>query len=185
MSSTRQSGGRPRTSDSSERDGQQGDENRVNRHEGQHSREYREEFYTTNQIEEPNNNSPGPTVPETVTLMSPAILRPSVIRHSVTGLRIPRVGSIPTTTLEMRMSAQTRRSPIPQVMSHGTENQRHGIRLNGSTVLGQSTQTTSIVDKVPPIEPYTVTRKRPTATITRAEMEERAGLGLDNTSDED
>ena len=96
-------------------------------------------------------------MPETVTPMSPAILRPSVIRHSVTGLRIPRVGSIPTTTLEMRMSAQTRRSSIPRVMRHGSENQRHGIRLNGSTVLGQSTQITSIVDMVPPIEPYTVT----------------------------
>ena len=185
MSSTRQSGGRPRTS---ERDGQQRDENRANRHQGHHSREYREEFYRTIQTEGPNNNahnSPKPTVPETVTPMSPAILRPAVIRHSVTGLRIPRVGSIPTTTLEMRMSAHTRRSPIPQEMSQVTENQRHGIRLNGSIVLGQSTQTTSIVDMAPPIEPYTVTGTRPTATITRAEMEERAGLGLDNTSDED
>ena len=127
----------------------------------------------------------GPTVPETVKPVSPAILRPSVIRHSVTGLRISRVGSIPTTTLEMRMSAPTRRSPITQVMSHRTENQRYGIRLNGSAVMGQSTQTTSIVDMLPPIEPYTATRTRPTATITRAEMEERAGLGLDNTSDED
>ena len=34
-----------------------------------------------------------------------------------------------------------------------------------------------------PIEPFTVTGTRPTATITRAEMEGRAGL--DNTSDED
>ena len=90
-----------------------------------------------NQTEGPNNeahNSPRPTVPETVTSMSPAILRPAVIRHSVTGLRIPGVGSIPTTTLETRMSAHTRRSPIPQVMSQVTENQRHEIRLNGSTV---------------------------------------------------
>ena len=124
-------------------------------------------------------------MPETVTPMSPAILRPAVIRHSVTGLRIPRVGSIPTTTLEMRMSAHTRRSPVPQVMSQVIENQRHGIRLNGSIVLGQSTQTASIVDMAPPIEPYTVTGTRPTATITRAEMEERVGLGSDNTSDED
>ena len=117
---------------------------------------------------------------ETVTPMSPAILRPSVIRHSVTGLRIPRVGSNPTATLEMRMSAQPRRSPVPQVMSHGTETPGHV-----STVLGQSTQTTSIVDMVLPIDPYTVTRTRPTATITRAKMEERKGLGLDNTSDKD
>ena len=83
------------------------------------------------------------------------------------------------------MSAQTRRSPVPQVISHRTETQRHGTRLNVSTVLGQSTQRTSIDDMMPPIEPYTVTRTRPTATITRAEMEERVGLGLDNTSDED
>ena len=149
VSSTRQSGGRPRTSDSSERDGQQGDENRAKRHQGHHSREYREEFYRINQTEGPYNEahkSPRPTVLETVTPMSPAILRPAVI----TGLRIPRVGSIPTTIY-----------------------------------LGQSTQTTSIVDMAPPIEPYTVTGTRPTATIIRAEMEERAGLGLDNTSDED
>ena len=171
MSSTRQSGGRSRTSESSERDVQQGDENRANRHQGQHSRENREEFYRRNQTGEPNYNSSGPTVPETTTPMSPAIVRPSIIRHSVTGLRIPRVGSIPTSTLEMRMSAQTRRSPVPQAMSHGTETQRHGTRLNVTTVLGQSAQTTSIVGMVPPIEPYTVSRTRPTATITRAEME--------------
>ena len=49
----------------------------------------------------------------------------------------------------------------------------------------QSIQTTSIVDMAPPIEPFIVTGTRPTATITWPEMEERAGLGLDNTSDED
>ena len=136
---------------------------------------------------ESNNNSPGPavTVPETVTPMFPAILRLSVIRHSVTGLRIPRVGSMPTSTLEMRISAQTRRSPIPspvpQAMRPGTETSGHI-----STVLGQTTQpTSSIVDMVPSIEPYTATRIRSTATITRAEMENREGLGTDNTSDED
>ena len=97
-----------------------------------------------------------------------------MIRHSFTGLGIPRIGSIPTTTLEMRLSAHTRRSPIPQVRSPVTENQRHEIRSTGSTVLGQSIQTTSIVDMAPPIEPFTITGTRPTATITRAEIEERA-----------
>ena len=111
MSSTRRSGGRSRTSESSERGGQQGEENRANRHQGQHSRESREEYYRRNQTGESNNNIPGPavTVPETVTPMAPAIMRP-VIRHSVTGLRIPRVGSIQTSTLERRITAQIRRS---------------------------------------------------------------------------
>ena len=77
MSSTRQSGGRPRMSDSSEKDGQQGDDNRVNRHQGHHSREFREQFYRTYQTEGPNNeahNSPRPTVPEIVPPIRPAIL---------------------------------------------------------------------------------------------------------------
>ena len=113
-------------------------------------------------------------MPETVPPIRPAILRPAVIRHNGIGLRIPRVGSIPTTTLEMRLSAHTRRSPIPQVMSPVTENQRHEIRLSGSTVLGQCIQATSIVDMAPPIESFTITGTRSTATITRAEMEERA-----------
>ena len=131
-----QSGGRSRTSDSSERDGQQGDENRANRHQGQHSRESREEFYRRNQTGESNNNSPGPTVPEPVTPMSPAILRPSIIRHSVTGLRIPRVGSISTSTMERRIPLQTRRSPIPSPVPQAM---RPGIETSGhiSTVLGQ------------------------------------------------
>ena len=76
-------------------------------------------------------------MPETVPSISPAILKPAVIRHSVTGLRIPKVGSIPTTTLEIRLSAHTRRSPIPQVMSPVIENQSHEIRSSGSTMLGQ------------------------------------------------
>ena len=186
MSSTRRSGGRSRTSNSSERDGQQGDENRANRHQSQHSRESREEFYRRNQTGETNDNILGPvvTVPETVTPMAPAIMRP-VIRHSVTGLRIPRVGSIPISTMERRISAQTRRFPTPSPVSQAM---RPGIETAGhiSTDLGQTTQpTTSIVDRVPSIESYTATRTRSTATITRAEMENREGQGTDNTSDED
>ena len=50
-------------------------------------------------------------------------------------------------------------------------------------MLGQFIQATSVVDMAPPMEPFTITGTRPTATITRAEMEERAGL--DNTSDKD
>ena len=173
MSSTRRSGGRPRTSGRSDREEQQGEENRANRHQGHHSREYREEYYRNNEIEEPNNNSV-PIVPQTVTPMGPAILRPSIIRHSVTGLRIPRVGSVPTSTLEMRMSS------MPQGRIH--DHQRHGFRL---TETEQSTPTTSIDETVTPIEPSAVSRTMPTATITRADMEEGAGLGSNSTSDEE
>ena len=141
MSSTRQSSSRSRISDNSERDVQQGDVNRVNRQQGLHSREYREQFYRIYQTEGPDNgahNNPRPTVPDIVPQMRSAILRPAVIRHSVTGLRIQRVGSIPTTTLEKRLSAHLRRCPIPQVRSPATENQKHETGLSGSTVLGQS-----------------------------------------------
>ena len=66
----------------------------------------------------------------------------------------------------------------------------------GSIILGQPIQATTVVDMTLPIEPITVTGTRPTATITRAEMEGRADTttnlqGLvrdqeenDNTSDE-
>ena len=68
-------------------------------------------------------------------------------------------------------------------MSPVTENQSHKIRSSRSTMLGQPTQATSVVDMVLQVEPFTVIGTRPTATITRAEMEGRAGL--DNTSNED
>ena len=105
-------------------------------------------------------------------------------------MRIPRVGSIPTTTLEMRLSTSTRRSPTPQVMSPVPENQIHEIRSSGSIILRQLIQATNAVDITLPIEPITVTVTRPTATIARAEMEGREDTttnlqGLDNTSDED
>ena len=137
MSSTRQSTGRSRRSDNNERESQEGNDNnssRVNRHQGHHSRGHRKQFYSTFQTEGFNNvahNSPRPTVPETVPSVCPAILRPAIMRHSVTGLRIPRVGSIPTTILEMRTSTHSSRSSIPQVMSPVPENQIHEIRSSG------------------------------------------------------
>ena len=70
-------------------------------------------------------------------------------------------------------------SSMPQGRIHGNDHQRHGFRLNETEL---STPTTSIDETVTPIEP---TRTRPTATITRAEMEEGAGLGSNNTSDEE
>ena len=100
------------------------------------------------------------------------------MRHSVTGLRIPRAGSIPTTTLEMRTSTHTSRSPIPQVISPVPENEIHEIRSSGSIILGQPFQATTVVDMTLLIEPIIATGTRPTATITRAEVEEGQILQL-------
>ena len=193
VSSTRQSTGRFRRSDDNERDIQEGNDDnicRVNRHQGHHSREHREQFYRTfHKSTNIAHNSPRPIVQETAPSISPAILRPVILTHSVTGLRIPRVGSIPTTTPEMRISTGSQ--------THASRYTSHEIRSSGSVFLGQPTQATTFVDMTPPIEPITAIRTRPTATITRAEMEGRADTltnlqGLvrdqeqnDNTSDED
>ena len=177
MSLTRQSTSRHRRNDNNERDNQ-GVNDDYNRHQGHHSREYREQFCRTFQTSEGTTDtahiSPRPIVPVTAPTIRPSILRPAVLRYSITGLKIPRVGSIPNTTLKMRISpgsqAHTRRPVIQQA-----ESQIHILRSSWSIILGQPTKVTNFVDRTFPLEPITVTRTRPTATITRVDREGRAG----------
>ena len=79
-----------------------------------------------------------PILPVTAPTIGPAILRPAILRHSVTGLRIPRAGSIPTTILEMRISTGSQAHTSRPIFQYA-ESQTHELRSSGSIILEQPT----------------------------------------------
>ena len=77
----------------------------------------------------------------------------------------------------MRISTSSQAHTCRSIFQYA-ENQTHELSSSGSVILGQPTQVKSFVDRVFPLESITITRTRPTATITRADMEGRAGTPI-------